>query len=202
MKKLLLAVALLLPLGSVDAGLLRAIQESRAPWLDPVMRGATSAGKPANVLGALLAIALFDAAQGPATARLALVALVPTNLVVEGLKRAVGRTRPDGDQKRSNSSFPSSHAANAAALAWVFSRRWRRWAPAFWALALLVAASRMYLNRHYPSDVLVGLAIGMACAWLAPRILKWRRATVPAEQPRERVPGEGAAADPARPGRG
>ena len=180
MRILLLAVALVSPLESVDLALQHSIQSSRTPWLEPVMRGATDLGKPATVLGALLGIAIFDAAAGPATARLALLALVPTNLVVEGLKRAVNRTRPDGEQKRSNSSFPSSHAANAAALAWVLARRWRRLAPALWALAVLVAASRMYLNRHYPSDVLAALAIGMACGWLAPRMLRRRAAPEPA----------------------
>lgn len=170
MRALLLAIALLAPLEQMDLEVQRAVQASRAPWLEPVMRAASGVGRPANVLGALLAIALFDATAGPATARLALAALLPTNLVVEGLKLAVDRPRPDGEHKRSNASFPSSHAANAAAIAWIFSRRWRRLAPAFWAAALLVAWSRVYLDRHYLSDVLAGLAIGMTCAWLAPRI--------------------------------
>jgi undecaprenyl-diphosphatase len=172
MRVLLLAVALLAPLEQLDVAMQEAVQASRAPWLEPVMKGASNMGRPANVLGVLLAISLLDAAAGPATVWLTLAAMVPTNLVVEGLKRAVNRTRPDGEHKRSNASFPSSHAANAAAIAWIFSRRWRRLAPAFWALALTVAWSRVYLNRHYLSDVVAGLAIGMACAWLAPRLVR------------------------------
>lgn len=172
MRVLLLAVALLGPLERLDLELQRAVQESRSGALEPVMKGASNVGRPANVLGVLLAIALFDAAAGPATVRLALAAMLPTNAIVEGLKRGVNRARPDGEHKRSNASFPSSHAANAATIAWVFSRRWRRLAPAFWAAALTVAYSRMYLNRHYLSDVLVGLAIGMVCAWLAPRLMR------------------------------
>jgi membrane-associated phospholipid phosphatase len=155
------------------------------------MKGATGIGRPANVLGVLLAIALFDAAAGPATARLAVFALVPTNLVVEGLKRATNRTRPDGEQKRSNASFPSSHAANAAAIAWVFSSRWRRLTPAFWVLALLVAYSRMYLNRHYLSDVVVGFAIGIACAWLTARFLRRRAAAAATAAPAASPPAPG-----------
>lgn len=170
MRTLVLVLALLGPIERIDLDVQGLVQASRAPWLEPVMQGATNAGRPANVLAVMLAIALFDAAAGPATVKLALVALVPANLVVEGLKRAVNRTRPDGEHKRSNASFPSSHAANAAAIAWIFSRRWRKLAPIFWAAALLVAWSRVYLNRHYLSDVLAGLAIGMVCAWLAPRI--------------------------------
>jgi undecaprenyl-diphosphatase len=181
---MLLLVAMLSSIVQLDLGVQRAVQGARAPLLEPVMRGATGVGKPANVLGGLLAIALFDAAAGPATARLALAALVPANLLVEGLKRAVNRTRPDGDRDPSNASFPSSHAANSAALAWVLARRWRRLAPAFWALALVVAYSRMYLDRHYLSDVLAGLAIGLACGWLAPRLLARLRPAIPAPPPR------------------
>jgi undecaprenyl-diphosphatase len=134
------------------------------------MRGASDVGRPALLFGGLLAIAVFDVA-GPGTARLALAALLPTNLVVEGMKRAVNRTRPDGERKRSNASFPSSHAANAFALAWVFARRWRRPSAAFWLAAGVVAFSRLYLNRHYLSDVVVGAAVGIACAILAARVL-------------------------------
>ncbi len=181
MKTLLLALALLGPLQAADAALQRAVQDMRRPVLEQPMRSLTGIGKPVVVFGALLLVAAFDAAAGPATARLALAALVPTNLVVEGLKRAVGRTRPDGDRKRSNSSFPSSHAANAFALAWVLARRYRRFAPAFMILAALVAVSRVYLNRHYVSDVVAGAAIGLACAfwsarWLAARA-RQRRGT-------------------------
>ena len=105
----------------------------------------------------------------------ALLALAPTNLVVETLKRTVNRTRPDGEHKRSNASFPSSHSANAFALAWVLARRWKRLAPLFWISASTVAISRLYLNRHYLSDVVVGALIGILSAWLVMRWMKGRR---------------------------
>ena len=190
MRTLLLALALLAPFERLDLEVQRAVQASRGAVAEPVMKGASNIGRPANVLGVLLAIALFDAAAGPATARLAVFVLLPTNLVVEGLKRATNRARPDGEHKRSNASFPSSHAANAAAIAWVFSSRWRRLAPAFWALALLVAYSRMYLNRHYLSDVVVGFAIGIACAWLTARFLR-RRAAAASHAPPASPPAPG-----------
>ncbi len=59
-------------------------------------------------------------------------------------------------------SFPSGHAAIAAAVAVLLSLRQHRWAPALILLALAVGVSRVYLAHHFPSDVVVGYAIGGA----------------------------------------
>src|SRR5205085_12074147 len=102
---------------------------------------------------------------GRATVIRILAVLIPTNIVVEGIKAVVGRVRPDGDRRRVNSSFPSGHSANAFALALVLARRSRRPRLLFWPVAALVAISRAYLNRHYLSDIVVGSLIGLAVAW-------------------------------------
>jgi membrane-associated phospholipid phosphatase len=159
-----LVLSVLAPLDSLDHRLQRAAQGMRRPALERPMRLATDIGRPVIVAGALVAIALVDRAQGVATLRTAALALVPTNLAVEVLKRTTFRPRPDGEHKRSNASFPSSHAANAFAIAWVLARRWRRGALLFFLAATVVALSRVYLDRHFPSDVLVGAAIGTGCA--------------------------------------
>jgi undecaprenyl-diphosphatase len=179
MKVLLLALALLNPIECLDGMVARGVQGARRPALEGVMRQATSFGRPAVVVGGLAIVLAVDLASGGgwSTVRLAAGALAGTNLVVEGLKRVTGRTRPDGERRRSNSSFPSSHAANAFALAWVLGARWRRGIPAFFALALLVAFSRMYLNRHFLSDVVAGALIGAVCAWAVSRWLPLRRRT-------------------------
>ena len=171
MRPLLLVLALLGPIERLDETVQLEVQRSRQPVLERPMKALSGLGRSDLVLGTLLAIALLDGAAGVETARLAIVTLVPVNLIVEGLKRATGRTRPDGERKRSNSSFPSSHSANAVALAALFARRWRRLAPAFWIGAAGVACSRLYLNRHFLSDVVVGAAIGFACAWA---VTQWR----------------------------
>jgi len=66
-------------------------------------------------------------------------------------------------------SFPSNHAINMWALATVFSLWLPKPAPAFFALAGLVAYSRIYLGVHYPSDVLAGAACGVAIGWAVDR---------------------------------
>jgi membrane-associated phospholipid phosphatase len=164
MRILLLVLAFLGPVGQADEALQRAVQAARRPALERPARMLSEVGKPVVVLGALLLVAVVDNSAGVATARLALITLLPVNGVVELLKRATDRTRPDGEHKRSNASFPSSHAANAFAIAAVLARRYRRMAPWAWIGAAAIAASRVYLDRHYVSDVVVGAVIGAAGA--------------------------------------
>lgn len=173
-----LSVALLGPLARIDEEVQRAVQGARTPALEKPMRTASSSRQGAVVFGGLLVVAIATGPAGPATARAALAALVPVNIVVEGLKLSVNRARPDGDQRRVNSSFPSSHAANAATLALVLGLRWPRLAPAFWLLVAVVSFSRMYLNRHFLSDVLFGIALGVGLGlltldWLQRRGWTW-----------------------------
>ncbi|MBI5561816.1 MAG: phosphatase PAP2 family protein [Deltaproteobacteria bacterium] len=63
-------------------------------------------------------------------------------------------------------SMPSGHATAAFAFAWVSARRAPRLAPVFYGLALCVAASRVYLGAHYPSDVVIGALVGTGAGWL------------------------------------
>jgi undecaprenyl-diphosphatase len=163
------AIALFGAVQAADESIQRAVQAWRPAWLERPMRAVSDAGNPRTVLAALLGIALLDTAAGVATGRLAVATLIPVNLAVEGLKRSTFRARPDGERKRSNAAFPSSHAANAAALAWVLARRWRRLAPAFHLFAATVAFSRVFLNRHWASDVVAGAALGCVLAWAVAR---------------------------------
>ena len=166
MKPLMLALALVGPIQQIDDAARAWTQAQRTPGLEKTARFFTDIGKPQVVLGFLLGVCVLDNVAGVRTARLALIALAPTNLAVEGLKRATYRVRPDGEHERSNASFPSSHAANAFALATVLAWRWRRAAPICFALATLVAASRVWLDRHWLSDSLFGALLGLGIALL------------------------------------
>ena len=177
------------------------VQEGRQPWLEPIMRAATGVGRPPIVAGTLIVAAV----GGPTAvaARTVLVALIPTKLVVEGLKRLTQRARPDGRTQRKNASFPSSHAANAFAIACALTHYRHRWRLPLLAAAALVAWSRVYLNRHYVSDIVVGAGIGAAfgiwaARWAAGSGRVWihrgllgRTATAagPAGRPADDAPG-------------
>jgi membrane-associated phospholipid phosphatase len=79
--------------------------------------------------------------------------------IVEPLKFAVGRERPDGSNHQS---FPSGHAAVTFAAATVLERHlgWKNSAIAY-VIAAYVASSRLHDNVHYLSDVVFGSAVGV-----------------------------------------
>lgn len=68
-------------------------------------------------------------------------------------------------------SFPSSHATLAWALAVVLSREEPRARWIFYGIATLVSVSRIYLGKHYPSDVFAGVILG-ACIGLLAMLLE------------------------------
>lgn len=68
-------------------------------------------------------------------------------------------------------SFPSGHSTNSAAiylsLVLNYRKQMRKWLQALCiSVPLFVALSRMYVGAHYPTDVVTGLAIGAAFAFL------------------------------------
>ncbi|MET7646776.1 phosphatase PAP2 family protein [Streptomyces sp. NPDC005426] len=62
-------------------------------------------------------------------------------------------------------SFPSNHAAIAAAAATALWLTDRRLGAVAFAAALLMGASRVWVGAHYPHDVLIGLLTGALVAW-------------------------------------
>lgn len=63
-------------------------------------------------------------------------------------------------------SFPSNHAANFAAIAFVFTFFYRKLRFIPWIIVFLVAYSRVYVGRHYPADVVFGVIYGIFLAWI------------------------------------
>ena len=113
-------------------------------------------------------------------------ALATAGLVADLLKVLVGRTRPKllfatgaydftwFGWHPDHWSFPSGHAATAAAL---MTSLWCLWPRPLWlyvAGAALIAASRVVTGQHYPSDVVAGAVIGVVttriiASWLLRR---------------------------------
>jgi membrane-associated phospholipid phosphatase len=69
-----------------------------------------------------------------------------------------------------NTSFPSSHAAAAFAVATVFAHRYRqhRWVPwVAYGMASVISFSRITNQAHFPSDVFLGAALGFTISEFA-----------------------------------
>lgn len=88
-------------------------------------------------------------------------------------KNIIRRQRPDASNtpfnyalpfsKAKYNSFPSAHSTIAFTLATAFAREFpdKKWvAPVAYSIASLTALSRVYDNRHWASDILVGAALG------------------------------------------
>jgi undecaprenyl-diphosphatase len=180
-------IALMPPRGSPDVWWARAL---------------TDFGKDSYVLWALFAalvvtVLVLPLRHGASRARLLrfgmhleyiFVAVLCGNLVSEVLKYAIGRGRPfvGGKANAFNfmpfagteaySSLPSSHAVTAFALAFAVGAIWPRARLIMFAYALLIAATRLVLLAHHPSDVVAGAVVGILASvavryWFAARRL-------------------------------
>ena len=58
-------------------------------------------------------------------------------------------------------SFPSGHTAASFVMIFVFFRHIKKYFIPVFVTGILIAFSRMYLSVHYPSDILIGLIIGI-----------------------------------------
>jgi membrane-associated phospholipid phosphatase len=116
------------------------------------------------------------------------LAVAVSNLVTEVLKYGVGRGRPfvGGEANAFHFShfagnpayysFPSGHATTAFALAFAVSSVWPASRFAMALYAVIIAATRLVLLAHHPSDVVAGALIGIIGAmfvryWFAARRL-------------------------------
>jgi undecaprenyl-diphosphatase len=112
-----------------------------------------------------------------AAVRVGLMLGAESALVNVGIKSLFRRTRPPWQEsgplrlrKPLTSSFPSGHATSAFTAAGLLADDDPLW-PAYYALAVLVATSRVYVRVHHASDVIGGIPIGVALGRIGRRLL-------------------------------
>jgi len=165
------------------------------PAVGDFAKGYTELGNGAVALAGCAALALLGHDSLAATGKIGGGAVLLAGAAGAGLKLLVNRQRPDGPGGRLDSSFPSGHTLVSFALATVVAERHPRWAPWAYAAAALVGVSRVYLGRHWPTDVLAGAALGYS----AGRVAIWEGRRLEVDRPRAEAGTEGGSgmSDPA-----
>lgn len=163
-----------------DIHLFRRISHVFHPFGDPLLPKLSRAANHSRLWGAIaLTMALFGGRYGRRAGMRGMVAIALssflTNLPAKLLFR---RARPQDEvplarrlaRLPTSTSFPSGHAASAFAFATGVTLEKPTLAPVVFPLAGAVAYSRIYTGVHYPSDVLVGGAIGSGLALATQRL--------------------------------
>ncbi len=139
-----------------------------------------------NAAVVIVLVSLFFALKGREYLREHLVwfllAMALAGLCVYALKEAIARPRPLTEfapqikagvvhvnvlgEHLKYRSFPSGDAQTAFTAATYLSLLVRGWSPLFFALALAVGISRIYMGVHFPLDVLAGALLGAIWGWL------------------------------------
>lgn len=141
-----------------------------------LMEGISRLGDYRAVMGASILLMAYGDAAHKETGKLLSSAYMGAGIVTYGAKRLVGRKRPL-DETLGNPSLPSGHAAIAFSVATILGYQYPKLRIPLYIGAGLVSFSRIYLGRHYISDVVTGAAIGTGMGMLVwhtrATLLKW-----------------------------
>jgi len=155
---------------TVDEGVEGVLDHWRGhPVADRIFYGASALGDHSLIwliLGALRG--LRSEHDWSAAMRLGVGMGLESAVVNLGIKSLFGRTRPVPETDRplplrqpKTSSFPSGHATAALVGAALLAEDDPLW-PFYYAVAAVVATSRVYVRIHHASDVLAGVVVGVA----------------------------------------
>lgn len=153
--------------------IVRWVQGIRFPLLDELFKIITELGDQLAFIAIALTIYWFFNKR---IAFKLVFVFISSAIVNEVLKAIIMRPRPyvvDPDTNVGTSThgyaFPSGHAQNTGVITTVLNQNfgkknpWLRWV--LLAFLILVPFSRVYLGQHYPSDVIVGLLLGITIAY-------------------------------------
>lgn len=141
------------------------------PVLDKIMIFATVLGNK-GLIWLAIALILIINKKTRYVGLITIITLILATLMGEGiLKHLIQRQRPYTDfplieliiKKSTAYSFPSGHTTSSFACALVLGKYLKKYSIFFWSLACTIAFSRLYLFMHYPSDIIAGIVLGLAC---------------------------------------
>ena len=163
----------------LDRDIFNAIYDAppKSEPLGTIMEVGTYFGDGRTMLGVSLLLMAYGGDENRETGRLMTSTFISTGAIVWGMKEIIGRKRPL-DEVVGNPAFPSGHTAYAFAGATLLGNRYPKLRIPLYIGAGLVGITRIYLGRHYASDVIAGAAVGTITGALVSRhratLLEWR----------------------------
>jgi undecaprenyl-diphosphatase len=162
------------PLPAADAATMAWANVMRHPILDRTFLAVTWLGSLA-VLAPLTGLVAWRVASrlGWRAACFPAAALLATTALAHATKFAIDRARPDLFpaliSMPPDAGFPSAHTAQVAAVALAFliqtkqaGCRLTAFAAGLLLTVIMVALSRIYLQVHFPSDIIAGIGLAIA----------------------------------------
>lgn len=136
-------------------------------WADALFYGASALGDHGIIWLLMAALRARRSEEDRRAAVRAAIGVGVESVVVNlGVKSLFMRVRPVTDhahpfnlRKPRTSSFPSGHASAAFTAASLLGED-DPWRPVYYGVAVIVAASRIYVKIHHASDVVAGVALG------------------------------------------
>ena len=157
---------------SFELDFLKLLESLRTKFLNFLFEGITFLGEETLVI--LLVVTIWFAVDSKLAQKMFFI--TATSLCVNGIiknfakvprpfSKGISCVRPD---TATGFAFPSGHTQGFATWSTLFAIKFKKnWFSILTGvLIVLVAFSRLYLGAHYPSDVLVGIALGLTFAFL------------------------------------
>ena len=151
---------------------LKWLEAMRTGFLTSLFEGITILGE--ETLVVLFVVALWFAVDSRLAQKVFFVTICSTGL--NGIIKNIAQVPrpfdkgivPVRQETATGFSFPSGHTQNFSTWSTLFAIKFKKtWLTVLVAVFIaLVAFSRLYLGVHYPSDVIVGVALGVGMAFL------------------------------------
>ena len=159
-------------LNIMDQTAVNAVKLIQNPLLDKIMIFFTSLGDN-GIIWIILLVVLLSGKKTRNKGVVLLITVITVFILTNYLKEEFHRVRPyeymnfiPKVKTSGTSSFPSAHSAVAFAVFGVYYFYNLRYKYVIGVIALIIAVSRFYLEVHYLSDVMAGIALGLTVSYI------------------------------------